>query len=953
MKIAFLIISFFLTFTSFSHAGVPDRQTERSWVDSLYRTMSDQQRIGQLINFQFDVEDNNIFFYEGLIQKYCIGNISITGGQPEVFCALIDSINGFSRIPVFITSNGYKGIGLPLDSAFRFPGVESLNYGVDQDLINRIADEVATQNSQFPIKIYHSGLMSIDVSSFGTSLGGGFLNDYGALPDWSVIFHKRILDQGFFINVDIRVFGAGFDSFMTDEFSAQPAREGISLKRKFGSDHIDQWMFTIKHIPFFNNAGAEVVQKQLINGIIRKKLGSKGLIVADLDAIRMSRSWKDSNQLAVILLLAGVDVITVSGHPEIASNQIQKAMSDGVIKPRELEKKVKRILQRKYLAGLDMSETTSPDHMYERLNRPEAQLVSAKVFQKAVSVQNGRLCQIPIRDLEGQYFASLSFGGTGQDDFQEKLSDYANFVHFTLPSLSYDPGLTRQIRNRLKTFDVVMIALHFGDYAEVGQDIVQFVNELSLQTKIVLVFFKDIRNENDFSNRAVKIFVHEEYPYAHSLAAQVIFGAFSPAGIETEVSGIPYRLAYGFPEEEQMDTRTLNHINHIVRESIREHAMPGCQVLVARNGKVIFNKSFGYHTYDSLIKVNNTTIYDLASITKVAATTQMMMLLSEKGEIDIHKPVGYYLHELKGTNKENLIIRDILAHQAGLKPFYPFWRYTIEENRPNSIYYHYGIMGPDEVEVVPGMYARKSLSDSIWSWTIQMDLLQQNKSGKYDYQYSDLGFYILQRLVEQVTGKQLDVLTDSIFYDPIGMSTMGYKPYCMFPRDQIAPTEDDTYFRKSLIWGTVHDPVAAMEGGVAGHAGLFSNAGDLAKLIQMNLSLGEYGGRNYLKSSSIEEFTSWQYENNRRGLGWDKPERRKEYNPPSRYASWKTYGHRGFTGTAVWADPTFQLIYVFLSNRIYKDSENKQLEDLNVRKRIHDVIYESMWNFEKTHKREF
>ena len=952
MKIAFLIVSFFLTFMSFSYAEMPGRQNERSWVDSLYQTMSDQQRVGQLINLKIDVKDKNIFYYSDLIRNYCIGQISIKGGHPEAFCTLIDSIKEFSKIPLLITSNGYRSIGLPIDSAFRFPGVESFSYIDDTALVNSIADEVVIQNSQCQVQVYHTGLLNIDISSFGMSMGGGFLNDYGSLPGWSDIFHQRILDNEFFINTDIRVFGVGSDGFMTDEFRAMSVLEEVNLKRKFGSNYVDKWMFTITHIPFFDNTEAEEVQKKLINGIIRKKLGSKGLIAVDLDALYLVHSWRKADQHAVSLLLAGVDVITVSRHPENIFRQLQKAISDGVIKPRELELKVKRVLKTKYLAGLDRPRKKNSDHLYERLNRPEAQLVSAKVFQKSVNVQNGRLCQIPIKELEGRYFASLSFGGKGQDDFQEMLGNYTDFVHFTLPSLSYDPGLTREIHNRLKTFDVVMIGLHFGDYVEVGQDIARFVNELSLQTKIILVFFKDIRNEADFSNRATKIFVHEDHPYVQSLAAQAIFGAFLPAGISDEISSVPYRLAYGIPEEEQMDSRTLHRIDRIARESIRERDMPGCQVLVARNGKVVFNSSFGHHTYDSLKRVDNNTIYDLASITKVAATTQVMMWLYEQGKIDIDKPVGYYLHELNETNKEDLIIRDILAHQAGLKPFYPFWRYTVDQDKPDFVYYHDSSQGPDDVEVVPGMYAGKSLRDSIWIWTVKMDLLPKNEFGGYDYQYSDLGFYILQRLVERVTEKQLDVLTDSLFYAPIGMPTMGYNPFCEFSRDQIAPAEHDTYFRQALIWGTVHDPVAAMAGGVAGHAGLFSNAGDLAKLMQMNLNMGTYGGRTYLKGSSIKEFTSIQNKNNRRSLGWDKPEQEKGYNPASRYASWQTYGHRGFTGTAVWADPTFQLIYVFLSNRVYKGSENIEPEDLNVRKRIHDVIYESMWNFEKIHKRE-
>jgi len=359
-------------------------------------------------------------------------------------------------------------------------------------------------------------------------------------------------------------------------------------------------------------------------------------------------------------------------------------------------------------------------------------------------------------------------------------------------------------------------------------------------------------------------------------------------------------------------------------------------------------KGYGYYTYDSIMPVDTRTIYDLASITKVAATTQAIMKLSEQGKIDLDATMGVYLPELDSSNKASLVIKDVLAHQSGLKAFYPFWINTIEND--DQILHYYNDKPNDKYNktVAYGMFAAEDLNDSLWHWTVETKLRKKrNKYELYDYKYSDLGFYLLQVLVERVTDMPLDAYMDSVFYKPMGMSTLTFNPLCKYPLKRIAPTERDTEFRHVLVWGTVHDQIAAMKGGVSGHAGLFSNAHDIAKIMQMQMQGGLYGGRQFIQKETVENFNSRQFEGSRRGLGWDKPETGDAYSPPSRYASFDSFGHRGFTGTIAWADPTFNLVFVFLSNRIYPDMENSKLIDFNIRKRIHDVVYESMWSFEK------
>ena len=951
MRIVLLAVAFTGLIFRFPASGAGPPAPERPWVDSVYRALSGRERIGQLVGIRVHVDDGNAGAYQDTIVKYGIGSIVLTGGTPGAYSRLIRAMGREMSLPPLIVSKAYPRTGAPLDSAFRFPVMASLKKVKSFRLIRELAGEVVMQERCIQAGAYRTGFLNVNIDAFNMTLEGGMFSNYGELPGWSPAFHRLLADSGLVVDAGIRITGTESPERIAGALQSRSGFQSLRMRRLLGVKNFDRWMFTVEKIPFFNAAGAEQVQGKLVDGIIRKQFGNRTLVAADLESIQRDSPWKGTAGAAVTLLLGGMDLIVTGGNPGEVVDQIQKAVDDGRIRPRVLEEKVRRALRLKYLAGIRKPGLLNAGHFRDELNRPEAKQVAMKIFREAVAMQDGRIMHIPVHDSGPYYAASLTFGGQDLKVFRNTLEAYAPFVHFFLPSISCDPGSLTRVLDRLKTFDRVVVGFHAGDLSEAGQSVVDFFNRLSLRSKVTLVFFGDIANENDFSNRAAKVFVPEDHPFVQCLAAQMVFGGYLPPGYEPDSAVSPPPLAFGLPEEEQMDSRTLRKIDRIVKEAIRREDMPGCQVLVARNGQVIYNRAFGYYTYDSLRRVTQNAIYDLASLTKVAATTQLMMWLTGKGLIDPGKSIGYYLPELKGTNKENLLIRDILLHQAGLKPFYPFWRYTLVDREPDTVYYHRFRESPSDLVIVPGMYAPESLRDSVWQWTIDTKLLRKNKAGGYDYEYSDLGFYMLQKLIERVTGRRLDVLADSIFYRPMEMATMTYRPLCRFPADRIVPTEKDTYFRHCLIRGTVHDPVAAMMGGVAGHAGLFSNAQDLAKLMQMNLNGGKYDGHIYLKDSVVEQFITQKRENNRRSLGWDKPEREKGYNPASRYASWKTFGHRGFTGTAVWADPTFQLIYVFLSNRVYMDAAKRKTTDLNVRKRVHEVIYESMWDYQKAHNR--
>jgi CubicO group peptidase (beta-lactamase class C family) len=366
-------------------------------------------------------------------------------------------------------------------------------------------------------------------------------------------------------------------------------------------------------------------------------------------------------------------------------------------------------------------------------------------------------------------------------------------------------------------------------------------------------------------------------------------------------------------------------------------------VLVAKDGKVVYDKAFGHLTYEKKEPVYTETIYDLASVTKICATTMAVMKLYDEGKLDLQKTLGDYLPWVKGSNKDSIKIWDVLLHQAGLKEFIPFYKETIDSAKggtPLSSVYSWKGDSLHCVRVAENLYMRSDWLDTMYHRILASKVYPQKK-----YIYSDNDFIFMGKIVEAISGMTLDEYVKKIFYEPLQMTTTGFSPRIFFPLNRISPTENEQIFRKQLIRGDVHDPGSAMFGGVAGHAGLFSDAYDLAVLEQMLLNGGSINGQQFLKRETIDYFTAYHSDISRRGLGFDKPEKnnatiKEPY--PCISASPETFGHTGFTGTCVWVDPKYNLVYIFLSNRVNPTSENVKISTLSVRGGIMEAVYKAM-----------
>ncbi|MBL7968844.1 MAG: serine hydrolase [Prolixibacteraceae bacterium] len=589
----------------------------------------------------------------------------------------------------------------------------------------------------------------------------------------------------------------------------------------------------------------------------------------------------------------------------------------------------------------------------------EAEWKKRQQIEASLTLLENHRNLIPLARLDTLKIAVLSVGETGITEFQRMAANYLKVDFLNLPA-TFTSAELHLVQSKLNDFNLVLAGFH---PVSATPEINQLINFLNQQKTSVITFFQ---KADALANLKIKsdglILAFDNDSLTQSLSAQLIFGGIGAKGklkkpignVYSAGSGIviekPIRLKYTLSEEIGMQTAKLDGaIDSIVNNALAKKAFPGCNVLVAKDGKIIFRKAYGYHTFEKLRATRLTDLYDLASVTKVSGGTPGILKLYDEGKIELDKPVSTYFPDWKNrlfhrSDKSDVTIRELYAHQSGLVPFIGFYKQTMENGQPSPKWY---TSSPDKKHtlcVAPGMYLDKKFLKIVNEGIRKAPLKTRGK-----YVYSDLPLVITPQIVEHVSGKSFTSVLYDDFYKPLGASALTYNPLDRFPKDQIVPTELDNYYRFQLIQGTVHDESAAVLGGISGNAGLFASADDLAKLMQMYLQMGTYGGKQYVSEATMKEFTRVQFpqNNNRRGLIFDKPSLNLDsLKPAEAYpcpeASPESFGHSGFTGTFVWMDPKCGLLYIFLSNRVCPTRNNNLISDLNVRTEILSAIYKQM-----------
>lgn len=563
------------------------------------------------------------------------------------------------------------------------------------------------------------------------------------------------------------------------------------------------------------------------------------------------------------------------------------------------------------------------------------------LFEKELILLKNDNNTLPIGDLSRK-ITVLSVGGN-PDAFHSTLNRFANFEVLYVPS--FDAISISQL-NQLKQASMAIFSIHSLDKNQLIPEIPETIkNEFQeIKSDVLIVFGNSsfVQNQNLLCFSSV-VLAHENHDIAQISAAQALLGALEITSqqnghLSMQTNG---RLKFSSPQEVGIDSSYIKEIEEIAIGGIKAGAYPGCQVLVAVNNRIVLNNSYGYHSYENNAKkVENDDLYDIASITKIAASTLLTMKLHSDGKFDLSKTLGDYLEETKNTSYANVNIRAMMAHQAGFVPYIPFYNRTKENGQLKPSIYSASKKEGYSLAVADNIFMKNTYVDSMYAQIYKTPRSEQG------FKYSDLCFYFTKKIVENLIGESQHTYLLRNIYEPMGLRTMRYLPLNYFPKDRITPTERDNYFRNQLVQGYVHDQGAAMLGGVAGHAGLFSNAYDLACIMQLFLCKGNYGGKQYFSATTMDEYNRAQFPGNRRGAGFDRP-KASGGGTCDELASQQSFGHSGFTGTLAWADPKDNVIFIFLSNRVNPSAENWKIRDMNIRTNIQHVIYEAVNNRKK------
>ncbi|MDD2526758.1 MAG: glycoside hydrolase family 3 N-terminal domain-containing protein [Lentimicrobiaceae bacterium] len=963
----FLLNSLFFFFIF--NVSLAQKSASLSWPDSVFNTLSPDERIAQLLMVR--AYSNRDTAYEKNLLKQ-VGDLNLGGvcffqGGPARQAIFTNKLQQTVRTPLLVAIDAEWGLSMRLDSIGLLPKQMTMGAVNSNALIYQMGREVAMQCKRIGIHINFAPVVDVNNNPANPVINArSFGEQRENVAQKAYWYMKGMQDEGI-IAVAKHFPGHGdtdFDSHFTLPLINKSAEMLDTLELypfQYLIDHgVKGVMVAHLRVPALDTASMSItsLSQPVITDLLRNKMGFKGMVITDGMDMKGLTAFADRGLVETNALLAGNDILLLPVDAAAALVNIKTAIDSGWIDQQLIDDKCRRVLQWKYESGLANYTPISTINLNRDLNSTQTRLTALQLNSQAITLLNDRQNLIPIRQLDTLKIASLVFGDTLLSPFQQRLDDYAPVTHFVMKR---DPTAAQcdSILNLLEPFNLIITgfvktsdlpAKKFG----ISSNAAKLVDTLSGLKNTVMCLFTSpysLAMFNQAATNASVIISYQDNTLMQELTAQAVFGAIGMEGKLPVSANTSYkagsglervpigRLSFGLPESQYVASADLAIIDSIMHQAVLDHVFPGAQIVVAHKRKVIYRRAFGSRTYREIDPVKNDDLYDLASLTKILATTLTAMNLAQQGAIDPDEPLGNYYPALKHTNKEKLTIRAIMAHHARLQPYIPFYRHLINRSVTDTTIFaaRYSIDYPHRV--ADEMYICEDYPGIIIDSIIASPLLKT-----LEYKYSDLGFILLAKAFEELTELPSDVYLHENFYDKLGLTTMGYHPRDRFDIGRIAPTEHDTLFRHQLIIGDVHDQTAALLGGVAGHAGLFSDALDVAVIMQMLMDNGTYAGERYFDSAVISTFTSTQFawNNNRRAMGFDKPGLPGQASPACNSASAQSFGHSGFTGTFAWADPESELVYVFLSNRICPDSDNNKLLKQNIRTRIQQVIYDAI-----------
>lgn len=948
------------------------KHKEADWVNAQLSKLSPKERIAQLLMvaaYSHPDSAHRTPQLDSLIQNYNIGGIIFFRGNPIDQAKMTNRFQDMAKTPLLISLDAEWGLGMRLKNTVRFPYQMTLGAIRNDSLIYQMGAEIARQSKRMGIHVNFAPVVDINNNpnnpvisfrSFGEGKervfdkGLAYLNgmqENGMLATLKHFPGHGDTDVDSHRNLPL----LPFDKKRLEYLELYPFQEII----KEGANGVMVAHMSIPALDSTKNLPS-TLSKPIVTDLLKKQLGFEGLIFTDALNMKGVTKFFPPGIVDVKALLAGNDVLLFSEDIPKAITEIESAIANNQITQEEIDSRCSKILAAKYWVKLHEWKSIDTTNLIEDLNTPKAQWLNRQLSEASLTLLKNENKILPIKKLHYKKIASLSIGRKDTvSDFQQMLGKYTEIDHYWLTNKDSATAID-SIKNILKAYDLVIVGLHQMRYVPynrlVYNDAIKlFISDLATANNTILSWFRNPYTlaQIDFAEQAQGlILTYQDNKNAEELAAQLIFGAVGangrlPVSIEGKfrsgygltLSG-GQRLKFTMPEEVGIDSKKLQFkMDSIANLALDSGVTPGMQLLVAKDGKVFFHKTYGYHTYDSLVKVQQDDIYDWASITKITGPLPALMKLHDRRVLKLNWPLSNYWFDWKSGNKKRLTVRDILAHNAKLRAWIPYWESTVRKNgsfKKNT--FASDSSETYSVRVSPQLYLHKDYKDDIYK-AIRKSKLRKEEG----YKYSGLSFYLFPEIIETLTGEEYEYHLKETFYKPLGANTLTFNAYKHYPLSRIIPTEVDTFFRKTLLHGYVHDEGAAMMGGISGNAGLFGSTLDLAKIMQMYLWMGEYGGERYISEATMKEFTKRQFPNkgNRRGLGFDKTLLEdKEKGTPAIDASDSSFGHSGYTGTFTWADPENGLLFIFMSNRVYPTRTNGKLYKLNIRPSLHNALYD-------------
>ena len=925
------------------------------WVDSIYNSMNVDEKIGQLFMLRissaagqksFDIIEKNI-------SQNHIGGLIFSKGSPSISNSWINALQKKSKLPLITGMDAEWGASMRYDSIRKFPWNMTLGAIQDDELIEEIGYKIGIQLKALGININFSPVVDINTNPLNPIIGNRSFGENKV-----EVFQKSLKMMKGMHRAGILTCAKHFPGHGETIKDSHYDLPSVNFKKnridsvelypykKLIPQGIRSVMVGHLNYPALDEGIPSSLSKKIVDSLLIKKLGFKGLVITDALEMKGVSEFKKYKNISLSAFLAGNDILLIPENIEKDLKAFKKAYNKKVITEERLSVSVKKILKAKYKLGLNDYKTLEEGDVALKINSISNDYLIRKSMQDAITLLKND-SSIPLSKQQKIGYLNL---GDNDNDFYNLLSSELNISKIN-KSNNYNQA-------NVDDFEFLIISFLKSNKSpwvnsEFSKSDIKIIETLSSKRKVILVTFTKPYNLSEINLEKISavLLAYQNNMDAKYSATQSIVGKNKitgklPVSISSKYkygSGITLKTDSLFPVVNPFDVGIdkikLKEIDYLANVAIDSMITPGMQILALRYGKIFYHKAFGYHTYDKKRKVKLSDVYDVASLTKILSTLPMLMQEFDKGNLSFNSTLGSLSSKFENTNKENLTFLEVMSYQSGIIPWVPFYKKTLKrrDQRPSRKYYRSKESKKFNIQVSDKLYGKYNLEK------LQLQSLIDSKLLSKGEKYSDLPTIFMQHILEEKYKTTLENLFIERISNPLNLQSTFYLPLKYRDKSEIVPSEIDTYFRQSKLTGYVHDMTASIKGGVSGHAGLFSNAFDIAKIMQMFLQKGEYSGLNFFSNQTFDKFnkTYFKEEANRRAVGFDKP-KPKGGGMTFQGISENSFGHSGFTGTFTWADPETEIIFVFLSNRTFPSMDNRKLIDQNIRTRMQKLLYESI-----------